>query len=277
MLCTKAECMLFLYYVMLVKSCSACTFSFLIHNLEYLGTFIGLWQDLWQVCDSFPWLFPSVLVISWWVFCLYLHCIPPAGMTAVICTYPLDVIRARLAFQVTGEHRYTGIRNAFQTIYLKVWRKRKRVWSRTPLCFPFTWLCFIFKGRRNHWILPGSDPHNHWHGSICRLFLVYFTWNVQYNMQNWKTLLFPHVIVFSIFQDFLFLLSVHWRLWDWLTFQSSWASRLLTTLMFSCWRLTSICCVVESPEQLLKLYRMLISLNPLLFVIVFFTTVFYLS
>ncbi|XP_026997724.1 graves disease carrier protein [Tachysurus fulvidraco] len=42
-----------------------------------------------------------------------------AGMTAVICTYPLDVVRARLAFQVTGEHHYTGIRNAFQTIYLK--------------------------------------------------------------------------------------------------------------------------------------------------------------
>lgn len=42
-----------------------------------------------------------------------------AGMTAVICTYPLDVIRARLAFQVTGYHRYTGIGNAFQTIYLK--------------------------------------------------------------------------------------------------------------------------------------------------------------
>ncbi|KAA8583786.1 hypothetical protein FQN60_014994 [Etheostoma spectabile] len=42
-----------------------------------------------------------------------------AGMTAVICTYPLDVIRARLAFQVTGEHRYTGIANAFHTIYLK--------------------------------------------------------------------------------------------------------------------------------------------------------------
>lgn len=41
-------------------------------------------------------------------------------MTAVICTYPLDVIRARLAFQVTGEHRYTGIANAFHTIYLKV-------------------------------------------------------------------------------------------------------------------------------------------------------------
>lgn len=43
-----------------------------------------------------------------------------SGMTAVICTYPLDVVRARLAFQVKGEHRYTGIGNAFQTIYLKV-------------------------------------------------------------------------------------------------------------------------------------------------------------
>lgn len=42
-----------------------------------------------------------------------------AGMTAVICTYPLDVIRARLAFQVKGDHRYTGIANAFHTIYLK--------------------------------------------------------------------------------------------------------------------------------------------------------------
>lgn len=47
-----------------------------------------------------------------------------SGMTAVICTYPLDVVRARLAFQVTGEHRYTGIANAFHTIYLKVARVR---------------------------------------------------------------------------------------------------------------------------------------------------------
>lgn len=30
-------------------------------------------------------------------------------MTAVTLTYPLDTIRARLAFQVTGEHRYRGI------------------------------------------------------------------------------------------------------------------------------------------------------------------------
>lgn len=40
-----------------------------------------------------------------------------AGMTAVICTYPLDVVRARLAFQVTGDHRYSGIANVFQSIY----------------------------------------------------------------------------------------------------------------------------------------------------------------
>ncbi|XP_035231354.1 graves disease carrier protein-like isoform X2 [Stegodyphus dumicola] len=32
-----------------------------------------------------------------------------AGVTAVLMTYPLDVVRARLAFQVTGEHVYTGI------------------------------------------------------------------------------------------------------------------------------------------------------------------------
>ncbi|XDV50022.1 hypothetical protein PO909_019152 [Leuciscus waleckii] len=55
-----------------------------------------------------------------------------AGMTAVICTYPLDVIRARLAFQVTGEHRYTGIRNAFQTIYLKEGGISGFYWGLTP-------------------------------------------------------------------------------------------------------------------------------------------------
>lgn len=32
-----------------------------------------------------------------------------AGVTAVTITYPLDTIRARLAFQVTGEHVYNGI------------------------------------------------------------------------------------------------------------------------------------------------------------------------
>ncbi|XP_066987645.1 solute carrier family 25 member 16-like [Macrobrachium rosenbergii] len=40
-----------------------------------------------------------------------------AGVTAVFLTYPLDTIRARLAFQVEGEHMYTGIVNAAVTIF----------------------------------------------------------------------------------------------------------------------------------------------------------------
>lgn len=40
-----------------------------------------------------------------------------AGVTAVAITYPLDTIRARLAFQVTGEHIYTGIAHAAATMF----------------------------------------------------------------------------------------------------------------------------------------------------------------
>lgn len=40
-----------------------------------------------------------------------------AGVTAVLLTYPLDTIRARLAFQVTGEHRYTGILHVATCIF----------------------------------------------------------------------------------------------------------------------------------------------------------------
>ncbi|XP_069124414.1 solute carrier family 25 member 16-like [Argopecten irradians] len=39
-----------------------------------------------------------------------------AGLTAVLCTYPLDMVRARLAFQVSGEHIYTGLVDAFRSI-----------------------------------------------------------------------------------------------------------------------------------------------------------------
>ncbi|XP_066856284.1 solute carrier family 25 member 16 isoform X2 [Anser cygnoides] len=42
-----------------------------------------------------------------------------AGITAVICTYPLDMVRVRLAFQVKGEHKYMGIIHAFKMIYTK--------------------------------------------------------------------------------------------------------------------------------------------------------------
>jgi len=40
-----------------------------------------------------------------------------AGVTAVMFTYPLDTIRARLAFQVTGEHVYQGIIHTGVSIY----------------------------------------------------------------------------------------------------------------------------------------------------------------
>ncbi|XP_030309309.1 graves disease carrier protein isoform X2 [Calypte anna] len=42
-----------------------------------------------------------------------------AGITAVICTYPLDMVRVRLAFQVKGEHKYMGIIHTFKMIYTK--------------------------------------------------------------------------------------------------------------------------------------------------------------
>lgn len=42
-----------------------------------------------------------------------------AGITAVIFTYPLDMVRARLAFQVKGELGYNGIIHTFKTIYTK--------------------------------------------------------------------------------------------------------------------------------------------------------------
>ncbi|EDL32071.1 solute carrier family 25 (mitochondrial carrier, Graves disease autoantigen), member 16, isoform CRA_a [Mus musculus] len=70
-----------------------------------------------------------------------------AGMTAVICTYPLDVVRVRLAFQVKGEHTYSGIIHAFKTIYAKEGG------------FP--------------WILPRSDAYYIRNGSICRCLLFY--------------------------------------------------------------------------------------------------------
>ncbi|KAL1494065.1 hypothetical protein ABEB36_009723 [Hypothenemus hampei] len=40
-----------------------------------------------------------------------------AGLTAVFLTYPLDTIRARLAFQISGEHVYTGIIHTATSIF----------------------------------------------------------------------------------------------------------------------------------------------------------------
>ncbi|CAG0886639.1 unnamed protein product [Darwinula stevensoni] len=40
-----------------------------------------------------------------------------AGTVAVTSTYPLDIVRTRLAFQVKGEHVYYGIMNALQKMF----------------------------------------------------------------------------------------------------------------------------------------------------------------
>ena len=46
-----------------------------------------------------------------------LVCGSMAGITAVTFTYPLDVIRSRLAFQFKGEKFYTGIIDSIRKIY----------------------------------------------------------------------------------------------------------------------------------------------------------------
>ncbi len=45
-----------------------------------------------------------------------------AGITAVLLTYPLDTIRARLAFQITGEHKYSGITHTAITMFKEVFK-----------------------------------------------------------------------------------------------------------------------------------------------------------
>lgn len=89
-----------------VTSVQTFSFSWLILKAHYFHRLLNLIKSRW-----------SIVINSVALYCC-LFVLP--GMTAVICTYPLDVVRARLAFQVTGFHRYTGIANAFHTIYLKV-------------------------------------------------------------------------------------------------------------------------------------------------------------
>lgn len=57
-----------------------------------------------------------------------------AGVTAVTLTYPLDTIRARLAFQVTGEHKYSGIVHTAVTIFKNVSNRGEL--GRMPVLYP---------------------------------------------------------------------------------------------------------------------------------------------
>ncbi|PIK37727.1 putative graves disease carrier protein-like isoform X1 [Apostichopus japonicus] len=55
-----------------------------------------------------------------------------AGMCAVITTYPLDMVRARLAYQVKGQHLYRGIFHAAQSIWQQEGRLRALYRGVTP-------------------------------------------------------------------------------------------------------------------------------------------------
>lgn len=85
-----------------------------------------------------------------------LACGSLAGITAVSVTYPLDVIRSRLAFQFTGEHIYNGISDAVRKIYLEQNSVRAfyRGFGITLLgMIPYAGLSFTSFERFKHFIL----------------------------------------------------------------------------------------------------------------------------
>lgn len=93
-----------------------------------------------------------------------------AGVTAVTLTYPLDTIRARLAFQVTGEHKYSGIVHTAVTIIKNVSLCNQFIFVQYYLnLFSFTFHdgSVIIKGgwhsRHVSWICTNID----WHGAVC--------------------------------------------------------------------------------------------------------------
>lgn len=69
-----------------------------------------------------------------------------AGVTAVALTYPLDTIRARLAFQVTGEHLYTGIVHTAVSIFKDVCVKSYKLiyFSTTRLVMRYFIAVYLF-------------------------------------------------------------------------------------------------------------------------------------
>lgn len=98
--------------------------------------FLGLYKGNWaQMIRIFP--YAAVQFLSYEQYKKFFqsatHHVHPhvvnllsgslAGLTAVCTTYPLDVVRARLAFQVTGEHIYFGVIDTIRTISVEEGRK----------------------------------------------------------------------------------------------------------------------------------------------------------
>lgn len=85
-----------------------------------------------------------------------LACGSLAGITAVSVTYPLDVIRSRLAFQFKGEHIYNGITDAMRKIYAEQNSIRAfyRGYGITVLgMIPYAGLSFTSFERLKHYVL----------------------------------------------------------------------------------------------------------------------------
>lgn len=91
-----------------------------------------------------------------------------AGITAVLLTYPLDTIRARLAFQVTGEHVYTGITHAAVTMFKEV--SYSLIASAAYHLDEF-WLVL---GGWNESIIQRIHSNSNWHDPICWLLILLF-------------------------------------------------------------------------------------------------------
>lgn len=79
-----------------------------------------------------------------------------AGITAVLLTYPLDTIRARLAFQVKGEHLYSGIRHAAATMFREEGGIKALYRGFTPTVIgmvPYAGLSFYCFETLKHWCM----------------------------------------------------------------------------------------------------------------------------
>lgn len=119
-------------------------------------------------------------------------------------TYPLDTIRARLAFQVTGEHKYSGIvhtalsvmknvrqlsqplitlcrhfyslHSNFVLICIYDWYKlqsnRLHVTHFKNLHPFYSFDLIQFTGRWNSWFISWICAHSNWNGAVCWIFVL---------------------------------------------------------------------------------------------------------